>query len=419
MEEYANILSYAIPGFVLLIAIEWIIGLRMGQQTNRIFDTVSSLSSGITNTIKDVLGIAVIIVAYSTMVKHVALFELPSTPWVYAIAFVGKDFAQYWSHRWEHEINVFWNRHVIHHSSEEFNLSCALRQNISAIIGIFFFLYLPMAIIGVPAKVVAIIAPLHLFAQFWYHTRLIDKMGFLEHIIVTPSHHRVHHAINDEYIDKNYSPIFIIWDKLFGTFQEERADIPPVYGVKKPVATWNPIVINYQHFWQIIKDAWRTDSWWDKIRIWFMPTGWRPEDVASVDPIHILAPQDQVKYDTNPSSVFNTYAVIHLFSTLALMIIMFNQIADVPFSHLLVGGAYLFVTIAAYTTIMDRSPRGIEILAIQLIFGLVLLYIPMLWGSSTFGNYTWGFFGFYIIYSLLSGLYFHRESTQYTSHAHA
>lgn len=413
MEQYAKILMYAIPGFVALIGVEWIVGALMGKKVNRIFDTVSSLSSGMTNILKDILGIAVIIISYSTMVKHVAVFSLPNSPWVYFLAFVGKDFAQYWSHRWEHEINVFWNRHVVHHSSEEFNLSCALRQNISAIVRIFFFLYLPLAILGVPRSVIGVIAPLHLFAQFWYHTTLIKKMGFLEYIIVTPSHHRVHHAINDVYIDKNYSAIFIIWDKMFGTFQKELKEIPPIYGVKKPVSTWNPILINYQHMWQIAKDSWRTKNWWDKIRVWFMPTGWRPADVAEADPIHILPPEEQVKYDTNPSPIFNAYAIIHLVCMLSFMMILFYHIAEIPFYHMLTGVAYLFVSVAAYTTIMDRTKRGFEMLIFQLIFGILLFVFSMLWASSSWGIAVQLFLVVYILYSFSAGLYFNQENSLY------
>ncbi|MEL7428097.1 MAG: sterol desaturase family protein, partial [Bacteroidota bacterium] len=234
METYAAVLAYAIPGFLLLIIIEALAGRWMGVQVNRPADTISSLSSGVTNTLKTLMGLAVVILSYGWMVSNWAFFTLPDAWWVYLLAFIGLDFKGYWSHRWNHEINLFWNRHVIHHSSEEFNLSCALRQNISAIIGIYFFLYIPMALLGVPTKVVAFIAPIHFFSQFWYHTRLIDRMGFLEYIIVTPSHHRVHHAINDEYLDKNYSEIFIVWDKWFGTFQEELPEVPPVYGTKRP-----------------------------------------------------------------------------------------------------------------------------------------------------------------------------------------
>ena len=134
----------------------------------------------------------------------------------------------------------------------------------------------------------SIVLPIHLFAQFWYHTRLIDKMGFLEKIIVTPSHHRVHHAINPEYIDKNYASIFILWDKWFGTFQEELEEVKPVYGVKKPVKTWNPLLINFMHVFQLIKDAYRTADIKAKFTIWFKQTGWRPTDVAEKYPIEII-----------------------------------------------------------------------------------------------------------------------------------
>ncbi|MDX1667634.1 MAG: sterol desaturase family protein [Saprospiraceae bacterium] len=232
METYATALSYAIPGFIGLIIIEHIASRLMNVQINRPMDVISSLSSGMTNTLKSLIGLSVVIISYEWMVDKLALFDIKSTVALYFLAFIGLDFAGYWSHRFNHEINLFWNRHIIHHSSEDFNLSCALRQSISAIIGIYFFLYIPMAIIGIPAEIVALIAPIHFFAQFWYHTRLINKMGWFEHIIVTPSHHRVHHAINDEYIDRNYSEIFILWDKWFGTFQEELPDKPPVYGVK-------------------------------------------------------------------------------------------------------------------------------------------------------------------------------------------
>lgn len=145
---------------------------------------------------------------------------------------------------------------------------------------------IPAALLGISPLVIATVTPIQFFAQFWYHTRHINRMGFLEHIIVTPSHHRVHHAINKEYLDKNLSQIFIIWDKLFGTFQEERADIPPVYGITRPVRTWNPFKINFQHMWLLIKDAWRAGNVKDKLQVWTNPTGWRPKDVEEAYPVY-------------------------------------------------------------------------------------------------------------------------------------
>ncbi|MFT4023826.1 MAG: sterol desaturase family protein [Flavihumibacter sp.] len=280
METYGRILLVAMPAFLLLVLFEKWWGWRKGFDTVRNMDMVSSLASGITNVTKDVLGLSLVIISYPWLLSHLAVFQVPDGWITYLVAFLALDFAGYWTHRIAHEYNVFWNNHLVHHSSEEFNLACALRQSISSIVKIFAIFLVPAAILGVPDKVIAVIAPLHLFAQFWYHTRHINKMGWLEKVIVTPSHHRVHHALNREYLDKNYGQIFIFWDKWFGTYQEELPEVPPVYGITRPVQTWNPIRINFQHLWLLIKDAWRTNSWKDKVRIWLMPTGWRPADVA-------------------------------------------------------------------------------------------------------------------------------------------
>ena len=226
MQSYAQALTYAIPAFLALIGLEALVSWKMGIKINRGPDMISSLTSGISNIVKDVLGLSIAIVSYAWLVDHIALFDIGTQWYVFVIAFIAKDFAGYWIHRMEHTINVFWNRHIIHHSSEEFNLSCALRQSISEVFSFVGLFLLPAAVIGVPVEVIAIIAPIQLFAQFWYHTRLINKMGVMEYIIVTPSHHRVHHAINPEYIDRNYGQIFIIWDKLFGTFQLELGCYP-------------------------------------------------------------------------------------------------------------------------------------------------------------------------------------------------
>ena len=179
----------------------------------------------------------------------------------------------------------------------------------------------PAALLGVPASIFAILGPLHLYMQLWYHTQMINKLGFLEYIIVTPSHHRVHHAINSEYIDKNYSQIFIIWDKLFGTFQKELNQVEPIYGITRPAATWNPIKINFQHLWLLIKDAWRAPHIWDKLRIWFMPTGWRPPGFEELYPVPKISDvYNFKKYRSTPSAALTTYSITHL--VIAMLFIM-------------------------------------------------------------------------------------------------
>lgn len=374
MEAYAAVLTYAIPGFVVLIIIEYFASLWMNKPVNRAMDTISSLSSGMTNTLKDVIGLSIVIISYGWMHGHIALYSFEATPLTYAIAFILIDFAAYWSHRWNHEINVFWNRHVVHHSSEEFNLSCALRQSISGIIGVYFFLYIPMALIGVPPIVVAITAPIHLFAQFWYHTRLINRMGVLEHILVTPSHHRVHHAINPEYIDKNYAAIFILWDKWFGTFQEELDDVPAVYGVKRQVNTWNPILINYQHMWLLFQDMWRTKNWWDKARLWFMPTGWRPKDVAEKYPVEIVEkPYEMTKYESSATPGLKAWAWFQLIFHNLLMYYMLVNIADLGYLDVILYATFLFLSIFAYTSLMDRHPIAVLAEGVKLFFGAYII----------------------------------------------
>jgi sterol desaturase/sphingolipid hydroxylase (fatty acid hydroxylase superfamily) len=382
MELYAKALSFAIPFFLILIFIEEFAARKMKKQVNYGMDTISSLSSGMTNTLKNLMGLSVAIVTYAWMVDKVALFHVEGNWLVYVLAFIGIDFAGYWGHRFEHKVNAFWNRHIVHHSSEEFNLSCALRQSVSSIISIFFFLYIPMALIGIPGHVIAIVAPIHLFAQFWYHTRLIGKIGFLERIIVTPSHHRVHHAINDIYLDKNLSQIFIIWDKLFGTFQQELDEEPPVYGVKKPVNTWNPLIINYMHFWNLIKDAWRTRNWWDKLRIWFMPTGWRPADVAEKYPWQYWQnAYDQVKYDSNPSQGLKIWSWIQLAIHFSLIFHILITFVQFEYLQVMLYAGFLMVSIFAYTSLMDRSKMAIWAELIKAVFGFGLL----LWQGGWFG----------------------------------
>ncbi|MFK7756521.1 MAG: sterol desaturase family protein [Flavobacteriales bacterium] len=388
MEAYAKALLVAIPFFVVLMAVEIIVGAVKGKQTYTALDTVSSISSGLTNLVKDSLGLILVLISYPFLVEHLAVFNLTNSIALGALAFIALDLAGYWNHRLSHKVNLFWNFHVIHHSSEEYNLACALRQPVSNLLGYFALFLIPAAILGIPEATIAVLAPVHLFLQFWYHTKHIGKLGWLEYVLVTPSQHRVHHAINKEYLDKNLAPIFSIWDRMFGTFQEELDDVPAVYGVLKPAHTWNPFIINFQHVWLLVKDAWRTRSVLDKLRIWFMPTGWRPADVAEKYPLEIISdPKQQVKYRTNHSSTFSAYAVIQMLCTLGLLLLMFAYYGDLSSAQLLSIGAAVALSIFGYTSLMDkRKWAGIfEILRAGL--GVVLvLASPQILGLDIFPN---------------------------------
>ena len=356
METYGKILIIAMPLFLLLVLFEKWYGWKKGLETVHTLDMISSLSSGVTNSTKDVLGISIAIISYGWLVEHLAIVHIQSSILLYIIAFIALDFAGYWTHRLAHSVNFFWNNHLVHHSSEEFNLACALRQSISVFFRIYAFLLLPAAILGVPPSVIAIVAPLHLFAQFWYHTQHIKTMGWLEHIIVTPAHHRVHHAINPAYLDKNYGQIFIVWDKLFGTFVQEQDNIPAVYGITRPVRTWNPIKINFMHMWLLAKDAWHTKSWKDKFRIWLMPLGWRPEDVVQKYPIYKIEDVYEFeKYSTPASIAKQVYLWIQLFCMLLLVSYLFGNVASIGHSNIFMYGAFIFIQVYALTEFMDRN----------------------------------------------------------------
>ena len=376
MNAYANALLYAIPAFVVLVLIEIAYGHFVKDQKYRFFDTLSSLSSGVTNVLKDSLGLALILISYPFLVSQLALTQTPSGWPTWVIAFIAIDFAGYWNHRLSHHVNLFWNSHVIHHSSEEFNLACALRQSISNLIGYTAILLLPAALLGVSYQVIAVLAPLHLFGQFWYHTQHIGKLGWLEYILVTPSQHRVHHAINKEYIDKNLGQIFSVWDRLFGTFQEELDEVPPRYGVLKPVLTYNPLWINFQHFYNLAFDAWHTKSWIDKMRIWIMPTGWRPADVAVRFERSIIEDvYSYQKYYPKETSSRKFIVFTQFLLAIGLLLYFFSQFSRLETDIQLLTGGLVFLMVMGYSSLMDDSKWALFFDGIRLLYLMALYFL--------------------------------------------
>jgi alkylglycerol monooxygenase len=408
MEEYGKILIIAMPIFLLLIAIEKIYGIYKGEDSVPLMDGVSSISSGITNALKDVLGLTLTFISYEWLVSKIALFEMKAGIAAYVVAFIVIDFYGYWLHRWSHQINFFWNKHAIHHSSEEFNLACALRQSVSSFVNLFTFLLIPAALFGVPAKVIAITLPIQLFLQFWYHTKHIKKMGILEKILVTPSHHRVHHAINREYMDKNHSQIFIFWDKWFGTFQEELDSVPAVYGITRPAQTWNPIRINFQHLRLLISDAWRAENWKDKFAIWFKPTGWRPENFEQKYPINKITDVYAFnKYGNGNSKILMYWSIIQMFATLLLSSYLFNNIAMIGFPNIFIYGVFIFVTIYSYSELMDTRISAVYFEIMRCIFGFgIIVYFGDWFEINTFFPMATYIIIGYLLVSLSMSVYF-------------
>lgn len=277
----SQVIVLATPVFFLLIAVEFAWGWAKKRNTYRLNDAVSSIGLGMLSQITAVftrlfrIGIYTVIYGWVS-VWHNEAFWTSWYGWLLALVFY--DFCYYWLHRAGHESAVFWAAHVVHHQSQDYNLSTALRQTSSgALLGWIF--YVPMAIAGVPPLVFGVVALIDLLYQFWVHTEHVPKLGWFDRWFCSPSNHRVHHAVNERYLDRNYGGVLIIWDRIFGSFKEE--DEKCVYGTRSPLNSWDPLWSNAEVYWALAKDSWHARHWADKLRVWFKAPGWRPADVAA------------------------------------------------------------------------------------------------------------------------------------------
>lgn len=265
-----NVAILAFPLYVLLMLLEMAYERVSGRHTWRLADSATSINTAVLRVLLEGPLRLLLIIPYAWLYEHARLWTLdPTQPWVWVLGFVAVDLCFYWAHRSLHRYNLLWGAHQPHHSSEDFNLSTALRKGAFQTAFDWPF-YLPLALLGLPLPLFLLLLGIQLAYQFWIHTQHIERMGWLEKIIITPSHHRVHHGQNDCYIDKNHGGVFIVWDKLFGTFAEE---VEPVrYGVTTPVRTFDAIALQFS-WWRLLwADAVATHSWWDKLRLWWMPT---------------------------------------------------------------------------------------------------------------------------------------------------
>ncbi|MGJ3231429.1 MAG: sterol desaturase family protein [Oceanicaulis sp.] len=278
MPDLPNPIYFAIPGFVLLIVAEMIHARLTGRTQYEPRDTAASLAMGIGNTASGIVlgGIAL---AWFGFIEQFALLDIGWAWWAFLLAFVLDDFVYYWSHRFAHTVRWWWADHVIHHSSQHYNLSTALRQPwLSPLTLKFIFFGSWLVLIGFPPAMIAFVGALNLIYQFWIHTEAVPKLwGPIEAVMNTPSHHRVHHATNPRYLDRNYAGVFIIWDRMFGTFEPEREDEPCRYGIVRNLATYNPIKICLHEWVGILKDVRSAKSVRDALGYWLGPPGWSPD----------------------------------------------------------------------------------------------------------------------------------------------
>ena len=335
----------AIPVFLLMICAEMVYGLLKGKNNYRLNDTITSINIGLISRFPTILNLGFQGLTFSYIAKNLNLFQLPvNSIFTWIFAFILYDFLYYWMHRIHHEFKLLWATHVVHHHGEEFNLSTALRQTSTGFLWKWIF-FLPILLVGIPSSVFVAVGGLNLIYQFWVHTEHIGKMGWYEKIFITPSNHRIHHAKNPEYIDRNYGGVFILWDRLFGTYCEERDDLKPIYGTVVPLQSWNPFWANIEVFVSMIKDSYHTKKWQNKIKIWFAKTNWRPEDVEEKFPLE----------KSNQNNKFNP-----VFSQ-ALLKFLWPQLIFIP-----------FITLAVFFTLKNQSYLE------TIIFGLLLISISII-----------------------------------------
>lgn len=373
-----NYVTYAIPVFVLMMAMEFLWGRYSGRQTYRLNDTINSLSMGLLSRVVDLLRLGFAGVVLSGLVSVLGVTPIATdSAWVWVIAFVAYDCCYYWKHRFGHEWRILWASHVAHHQSEEFNLSTALRQTGTDYIG--FVFYLPLYVAGLPVEVVVTVGSLNLIYQFWVHTEHVRRLGPLEWILVTPSNHRVHHARNPEYIDRNYGGVFILWDRLFGTFKDEQEEIPCYYGITHALHSWNPIWANLHMWVETAQLAWRTQSWRDKLLIWFKPPSWIPADIEPES--HDWR---QPKYDPAITNLTRYYcfAQYWLLTAFGLAAVLSND--ALPYSLALTLFGLVAFSFYCHGRMLEGREHAARLEALRLtsLSGLALL-APLIWSIVT------------------------------------
>lgn len=274
------------PFFFLAIGLELIVDRVKRTGYYRANDSINSLSLGVISTTSKLVVLDIAGRVYAWLQGDFSLQQWQSVQlWQYVLAFVLYDACYYWFHRISHQRKLFWAAHVAHHQSEEYNLTTALRQTSTSFLLAWIF-YIPCFALGMPAEVFVTVASLNLIYQFWVHTRFIPELGPLEYLLVTPSNHRVHHARNPVYVDKNYGGVFIVWDRLFGSYTPERVDTPVDYGISSGLNSWNPLWANIHVYWGMLCDSFRTRRWRDKLAIWWRRTAFLPMDIEKLPSRH-------------------------------------------------------------------------------------------------------------------------------------
>lgn len=363
----SQIIVLATPVFLLLIGLEFAIGRARGHNTYRLADAITSIGLGMLSQISAVFTRLLRVGIYTAVYGVFAVFPEAAlwdhwTGWLLALLFY--DFCYYWHHRLGHESAVLWAAHVVHHQSEDYNLSTALRQTSSgALLGWLF--YVPMAVAGVPPVLFAVVALIDLLYQYWIHTQQIGRLGWFDRVFASPSNHRVHHAVNDAYLDKNYGGILIVWDRLFGSFKDEDPTNPCVYGTRKPLRSWDPLWANLEVYAVLARDSWRTRFWGDKLRVWLKPPGWRPADLAATDPTPPFDAARQRRFETPMGPGLQGFSALQFLALLGGVALFLWHAETWPLSRSAVWFGVLLVGLWAVGAVMQGRLLPLEALVIE------------------------------------------------------
>jgi alkylglycerol monooxygenase len=369
-------LLYAIPIFYLSIFVEYFLLRAKGKKDYyNLADSITSVHLGM---MMMVLGLVVHLTVYSTVYEQYRFSDFwAMDSWVaWALAMLIWDFTYYWVHRMGHEVGALWATHIVHHSSEYYNYATSLRQPSLGMFVTWIF-YMPMALMGIPPEMFIVVGGLNLFYQHWIHTELVRKLGWVDKILNTPADHRVHHGQNDYCIDKNYGGILIIWDRLFGTFEEERESEPVVYGVRKGLQNFNPIWGNIHYFADLVAEARTTKGWRAKLGVFMAPPGGYTDE-----PIAHFEGGEFVRYKAPASRPMVLYAAVQSLVMVALFADLFISATDLTDSRTL---AYFGVVVLGYVSIgallqASRWARGLEL------FRVAALGLALVMTTSWFGT---------------------------------
>ncbi|MEZ5014143.1 MAG: sterol desaturase family protein [Chitinophagales bacterium] len=384
MVEAVNYIVYSIPVFFLLIGVELLIDKLKKTGYYRMNDALSNINAGITEQVTGAFLKAFVVGIYAWIYDTVRLFDIPDTWITWVLLFLGIDFFYYWFHRYAHEINFLWGGHVVHHQSEEYNLSVALRQGAFQKFGSFAF-YLPLACIGFDPVMFIVISQFQTLYQFWIHTKTIHTLPApVEYIFNTPSHHRVHHGRNPKYIDRNHGGTLIIWDRMFGTFQKEEEEV--VYGITKPLNTWNPLRAQLDFWRDLFSDLSRTHSFAAKMKLLFMPPGWYPEELGGPQKPPDVTVQTARKFDTHIPVGLNYYVFAQFVLILGLTSVFLFSFDHFDVRTAVLCMALVLLSVTSVGIMLEARPVAyyLEFLRLALSFGFYMYA----WRSGLVENRT-------------------------------